>query len=120
MLQTVDRRGALRMDEIRSKRTAKELGGDARLLETRLLVFGDDVHNDSGAHVKRIENWLLWAKRVELATANLPSVDEARAELEGIVTRLNQKYSANAILPWQVRRRPQTYQRVKTSIAPSR
>ncbi len=102
MLQMVDRLGALRMDKIRSSRTAKELGVDARILELRMLVFGDDVHTDSGAHVKRIETWLLWAKRVELATAKLPSVDGARRELEGIVTRLNQKYKADAILPWQV------------------
>jgi hypothetical protein len=102
MLQMVDRRGAVRMDEIRAKCTAKELGGDARILETRMLMFGDDVHTDSGAHVKRIESWPLWAKRVQLAAAQLPSIDEAREELEGIVTRLNQKYKADAILPWQV------------------
>jgi hypothetical protein len=102
MLRMVDRRGNFRMDEIRSSRTAKELGGDARILETRMLVFGDDVHTDSGAHVKRIENWTQWAKRVELATTQLPSIDDARRELEGIVTRLNQKYGADAILPWQV------------------
>ena len=102
MLQMVDRRVSLRVDEIRSSRTAKELGGDARILETRLLVFGDDVHTDSGAHVKRIETWPRWAKRVELAKAKLPSVDEARRKLEGVVTRLNQEYSADAVLPWQV------------------
>jgi hypothetical protein len=102
MLRMVDRGGAVRMDEIRAKRTAKELSGDARILETRLLVFGDDVHTDSGAHVKRIESWPLWAKRVELATAKLPSVDDAHRELEEIVTRLNQKYNAGAILPWHV------------------
>jgi hypothetical protein len=105
LLQMVDSRGALRMDEIPTKRTAKELGGDARILETRMLVFGDDVHTDSGAHVKRIENWPLWAKRVQLATAQLPSIDDARDELEGIVKRLNQNYDADAILPWQVRSR---------------
>lgn len=105
MLQMVDRRGSLRMDEIRSSRTAKELGNDARVLETRLLVFGDDVHTDSGAHVKRIETWPLWAKRVQLATAKLPSIDDARHELEVIVTRLNGQYVADAILPWQVRSR---------------
>jgi hypothetical protein len=107
MLQMVDHRGSFRMDEIRSSRTAKELGSDARILETRMLVFGDDVHADSGEHVKRIETWPLWAKLVELATANLPSVDDARRELEEIVTRLNQKYYAGAILPWHVPSRRQ-------------
>jgi len=107
MLGTLDRCGSFRMDEIRSSRTAKELGSDARILETRMLVFGDDVHTDSGAHVKRIETWPLWAKRVELATAKLPSVDDASRELEEIVTRLNQKYKAGAILPWHLPSRRQ-------------
>jgi hypothetical protein len=105
MLQTVDRRGSFRMDEIRSSRTAKELGSDARMLETRLLAFGDEVHTESGAHVKRIESWPLLAKRVELDTTSLPSVDDARRELEGVVTRLNQKFYADAVLPWQIPRR---------------
>ena len=118
MLQTVDRRGSFRMDEIRSSRTAKELGGDARILETRLLVFGDDVHTDSGAHVKRIETWPLWAKRMQLGTAQLPSIDEAREELEGIVTRLNQKYNADANLPWLMPSRQKTQERVRTPSRP--
>jgi hypothetical protein len=105
MLKVADRRGSLRVDEIHSPRTAKELGSDARVLETRLLVFGDDVHTDSGAHVKRIETWPLWAKGVHLATAKLPSIDDARRELEGIVTRLNEQHAADATLPWQVRSR---------------
>jgi hypothetical protein len=108
MLRMVDRRGNLLMDEMRSSRTAKELGGDARILETRLLVFGDDVHTDSGAHVKRIETWPRWANRVGLATGELPPVDDARQELEEIVARLNQKFDADAILPWLMpaRRKP--------------
>ena len=101
MLHTIDRRGSLRMDELRSSRTAKELGADARILETRLLVFGDDVHTDSGAHVKRIETWPRWAKRVELDAGTLPSVEDARSEFEEIVTTLNEKYRADATLPWR-------------------
>ncbi|HUY39916.1 MAG TPA: hypothetical protein VMV13_13860 [Candidatus Binataceae bacterium] len=103
MLQLIDRRGNLRMDEIGSSRTAKELGADARILETRLLVFGDDVHTDSGAHVKRIETWPHWAERVELDTSKLPSLEHARGELERIVTQLNQKSGAEATLPWHAR-----------------
>jgi hypothetical protein len=101
MLQMLDRRGNLRMDELRSSRTAKERGAAARILETRLLVFGDDVHTDSGAHVKRIETWPHWAERVELDASKLSSVEDARREFEGIVTHLNEKYHADATLPWQ-------------------
>jgi len=70
MINTLDRRQSLRMDEIRSSRSRKELGADARLLESRLLAFGDDVHTDSGAHVKRIETWESWASE----SAFLPQI----------------------------------------------
>ena len=101
MLRKLDRRMSLRMDECRSSRSAKELGADARLLETRMLAFGDDVHTDSGAHVKRIETWESWAKRVGFSINNIPSTEKARHELEQIVSNLNQTHAAAATLPWQ-------------------
>ena len=63
MLKKVEERGQIRMDEIKGARTIKEKSADARMLEQRLLVFGDDVHTDSGHHVKRIETWEHWAWR---------------------------------------------------------
>lgn len=106
MLKMLDKRESLRMDEIKSARTAKKLGTDARLLESRLLAFGDDVHTDSGAHVKRVETWPHWAKRVGFETNELPASDEARRELERVVAQLNLEHSADATLPWQTRERP--------------
>jgi hypothetical protein len=108
MLKMLDRRESLRMDEIRSSRSAKELGADARLLEARMLVFGDDVHTDSGAHVKRIETWQSWAKRVGFPIDKIPSIENARREFEQIVASLNQTHAAAATLPWQTpaRRKP--------------
>jgi len=108
MLKTLDRRGSLRMDEIRSMRSAKELGANARLLESRLLAFGDDVHSDSGAHLKRIETRDSWAKRVGFSIDNIPSTENAGRELEQIVSNLNQAHATAATLPWQTppRRKP--------------
>lgn len=102
MLLMLGRRDSIRMDELRSSRSAKELGVDARLLEARLLAFGDDVHTDSGAHVKRIETWESWAKRVGFSIDNIPSTENARRELEQIVANLNQTHDAAATLPWQI------------------
>jgi hypothetical protein len=111
MLKSLGRRGNLRMDEIRSSRSAKELGADARILEARLLAFGDDVHTDSGAHVKRIETWESWAKRVGFSISNIPSTENARRELEQLVSNLNQAHSADATLPWQTPARRKTARR---------
>jgi hypothetical protein len=101
MLRKVEERGSLRMDEIKGKRTAKEKSADARALELRLLVFGDDVHAASGAHVKRIETWEHWAWRTGLHIHVLPPPEKAKQELALIVEDLNAEFGAEATLPWQ-------------------
>ena len=68
--------------------------------------------------MKRIETWPRWAERVGLDTGKLPSVDDARQELEEIVARLNQKYDADAVLPWQARQpRPQKRRQISITRA---
>ena len=101
MLAVVDEREIVRMDEIPSKRPLKELGADARLLESRLLVFGDNVHTDSGAHVKRITTWQRWARDAVIDTTAVPSASEGRRQLEQIVATLNTQFNADGTLPWQ-------------------
>lgn len=106
LLGKVDERGSFRVDELRSSaRSLKELGADARTLEARLLVFGDDVHTESGAHVKRIETWEHWAENRSFAMTALPGPSEARARMEQIVADINAATSADARLPWQMRQR---------------
>lgn len=108
MLKKVEERGSLRMNELKGARTAKEKGADAKLLEARLLVFGDDVHTHSGAHVKRIETWEHWAWRTGFQDSVLPKPERAKEEVTRIVEELNTEYSASATLPWEARisRRP--------------
>jgi hypothetical protein len=103
MLSKVEERGALRMDELKDGRSAKEKSADAKLLETRLLVFGDDVHTESGAHVKRIETWEHWAWRTGFQDSVLPKPERAKAEFTRIVEELNSEFSASATLPWAAR-----------------
>ncbi len=66
------------MDELKGPRTVKEKSLDARTLETRLLVFADDVHTSSGAHVKRIETWEHWAWRTGFHIQVLPILEKER------------------------------------------
>lgn len=93
------------MDEIRSQRSAKERGDDARTLEGRLLVFGDEVHTESGAHVKRVQRWDQWASGSGFQMNDLPKPAVARAELEALLASLNKEYQSVATLPWQTLRR---------------
>jgi len=101
MLKKVEERGSLRMDELMGARTAKEKGADARALEARLLVFGDDVHTASGAHVKRIETWEHWAWRTGFHIQVLPTPESAKEEFSRIVEDLNAEFGAEATLPWE-------------------
>ncbi|MGO9449702.1 MAG: hypothetical protein ACLQDV_01465 [Candidatus Binataceae bacterium] len=81
VLAEVERSAGVRLDQIRTSRTRKELSDDARVLAMRLLVYGDNVHTESGAHVKRLETWQSWAKRHAVSLDHLPSATEARAEI---------------------------------------
>src|SRR5205823_1807300 len=102
LLREADKRGVLRADEIKTSRSMKEIGQDVRILETRLLAFGDDVHTERGAHVKRIESWEHWAQRRE-ADVEATDPDVAHSRLDGTVATLNSRYGAQAFLPWHER-----------------
>ncbi len=100
--------GILKMDEVGGRRSKKELGEDARLLESRLLVFGDDVHTDSGAHVKRIETWNHWCTRVSLAPDRRISSSNGRASFDSLAEAWRRQFETVVSLPWhqgQKRRR---------------
>ena len=101
LLAEVDRLESIRMDLLSSSRPRKEIREDARSLVGRLLVYADDVHTESGAHVRRLESWPSWARRHELALESLPSADEARRELERIVDTSNAECSSEGFLPWR-------------------
>jgi hypothetical protein len=101
MLTKAEERGRLRMDELKSARTAKEKAADARALELRLLVFAEDVHTASGAHVKRIETWEHWAWRTGFHIQVLPTPERAQEEFARIVEDLNRQFGADVTLPWQ-------------------
>jgi hypothetical protein len=101
ILKKVEERGSLRMDELKGTRTAKEKSADARALELRLLVFGEDVHGASGAHVKGIETWEHWAWRSGFHIQVLPRPEKAKEEFSRIVEDLNAEFGAALTLPWQ-------------------
>lgn len=70
-------------------------GRDAKQLERRLLVHGEQVHTDAGHHELRLERWQLWADRVGAAGA--PTAREGRIEIEAAVLAIG---GTAALLPW--------------------
>jgi hypothetical protein len=101
LLATCDARGVVRLDELapRAREAVRARAAAASELERRLLVRTDDVHTDSGAHVRRLWSWAAFRD-------NLSPVPEAigaaqgRAELEAAVAALPRVTGRRALLPW--------------------
>lgn len=91
--ERVTREGSVRTDRLQWK-NAGEL---ARELERRLLVHGESVHTESGAHAKVLETWERWAERSG-AGRPLPLPD-AKRRLEEVVAALG-----GGDLPWATSR----------------
>ncbi len=100
LLKMVNQRGPLRTDQLQWPRTAKRSPGDAaRELERKLLVHGQDTHTERGAHAKYLESWQHWCTSVRVSRATLKP-DDGKRIFERIVGDLNNRFGANATLPW--------------------
>lgn len=95
LLAEVDRRPV--KPDGRARKAASEL-------ETSLLVFSEQFHTESGAHVRRLDSWDRWSGRVGPIGKRL-SIDRARLTLEDLVATLNRKFEGTGRLPWQRRAR---------------
>jgi hypothetical protein len=74
LLARVDRHGTVRTDET----PGRSLGDAARELEARLLVHGESIHTERGAHAKVVESWKAWAKRARAPSKALPAARAKR------------------------------------------
>lgn len=71
-------------------------GKEAKDLERRLLVHGEQVHTEKGHHELHLESWSLWAERV--GCRNSLTEGEGQRQLEAAVQGLG---GAAALLPWR-------------------
>ena len=69
-------------------------------LETKLLVYSEQFHTESGAHARRLESWDHWSNRVGYVEGIITPAD-ARLALEEVVASLNRKFNGGGRLPWQ-------------------
>jgi hypothetical protein len=70
-------------------------GRNAKQLEQRLLVHGQQVHTAAGRHELRLERWELWADRV--GAAGTLTTQEGQLQLEAAVQAIG---GTVALLPW--------------------
>lgn len=81
LLAKVETYGAIRLDEFGRGFDRKALGRAARELEERLLVHGDQVHTEKGAHAKLLSSWTETAKKLNFRI-EATDVAKARAAFE--------------------------------------
>jgi len=74
-------------------------GRAAGALEQALLVHGEQVHTDAGAHAKRLRSWRQW---IEGSGVEAPEIDAstARGSIETVVKYLNARFQGRGRLPW--------------------
>lgn len=70
-------------DRVVREGQVKATGALTLELETRLLVRAEEVHNDSGAHGKLLEDWNRWAAAARLDCSGL-DVPRAKLTLEAL------------------------------------
>src|SRR5207245_17762 len=94
--------GELRTDATPAKSGAKArvVAACARELEEELLIYGEEIHTESGAHAKRIETWAHWKQRTGFSS-KLPTPEQARKRLDRLLAKLNKQFDADGTLPWQ-------------------
>lgn len=98
LLDLVDGAGFVRLDELPGP--SKALRDSALKLERRLLVYGDQLHTDTGAHTRTLQSWPSWLAAGRRSLDRMP-VEDAKRSLEDAVTLLNTESGAKATLPWQ-------------------
>jgi len=96
LLETVDTE-----DEVRVDRVAVAGGPKAaRELERVLLCHSRELHTETGAHTKVLTTWQRWIDQHSIAEP-LPPARIAKAELNRVLGRLNQRWGTRFRLPWE-------------------
>jgi hypothetical protein len=102
LLLKVMQDGVVRTDFLKEFEAAKpkELGQAVAKLENRLLVYGKQVHTESGAHAKALESWEHWVGRTGFVMQEM-SVEFAKNEFESRLEELNLRFHAKGKLAWK-------------------
>jgi hypothetical protein len=101
LLQIVDQKGEVRTDRLPvARQSIRSPWSEAtRELEERLLIYGEEFHSETGAHVKRLESWKHWA---DLKGFKLKSMkaEQAKKHFAEILHAVNEEFRTKAWLPW--------------------
>lgn len=91
-----ERKNGIRSDDSELKLKHPSLKKHIDDLETRLLVYANEIHTESGKHAKELK---LWA-RSEVYNGKIEPYDSAIEKFNSLVTELNERSGSNLRLPW--------------------
>jgi hypothetical protein len=95
LLRRLERGGSVRIDSA--------LRAAAMDLERRLLARGTSEHTSSGKHVRSLETWGAWAKRVGVTKKDRPAAADALRALSEPVLAWVGRDPPPGLLPWPMR-----------------
>ncbi len=104
----------LRSDELRLPRGSRKPGLIVSELESRLLVYCEQEHTDSGHHARVLLPYALWQRRVRIRDAELPRLDAALDGLAEAAARSLGESALSKLLPWE--KAPGTRPRRRTGV----
>ena len=101
LLDAIQQKGKLSTNDHSKESGVKigVLGKAARELESRILVYGQGFHSESGFHAKRLKTWDQWAKDTKYKWKKI-DLDIAKQSFENIATKLKERYNVWPKLPW--------------------
>lgn len=101
LLDAIQQKGKLSTND-HSKESGVQigvLGKAARELESRILVYGQGFHSESGSHAKRLKTWDQWAMDTKYKWKKI-DLDIAKQNFENIALKLKERYNVRPKLPW--------------------
>jgi len=98
LLKKVNEAATLRADEV-PRKTTSEIGKLAKELEKKLLIYTDDIHTESGKHMKVLQSWKQCFKARGYRPKKIDPI-EARNVLGKIVIELSSDFKGKATVPW--------------------
>jgi len=101
LLDAIQQKGKLSTNDHSKESGVKigVLGKAARELESRILVYGQGFHSESGSHAKRLKTWDQWAKDAKYKWKKI-DLDIAKQSFENIALKLKERYNVRPKLPW--------------------
>ncbi|MEB3196835.1 MAG: hypothetical protein VKP62_06485 [Candidatus Sericytochromatia bacterium] len=93
-------KGRIRLDQmLHADWAARDLARAAKLLESRLLIYSEDIETERGAQTRALEPWQHWRERTGYDTPPLAPQEGRQALIEAVAPLIPGGKAAR-LMPW--------------------